>query len=90
MQFLKQHIGRRRHQYTQLVRQEAAATGAVNLKPIFKFLDPILRVTTPTINLLVNMSRRSVDIRDQETGILLRLTARMIRDLTFDDHPSFM
>ena len=38
-QFLKQHIGRRRHQLTQLVRQEAGATGAVNLKPLFKFLD---------------------------------------------------
>ena len=34
--------------------------------------------------------QREYAIRDQETGILLRLTARMIRDLTFDDHPSLM
>ena len=71
-QFLHQHVGRGRQQYTQLVRREILATRAVDLQGL-QFLDPVLDVAPRAVDLLVDEARRLPQVRDEwPKGLLPR------------------
>ena len=56
--FLEENVSRGCHEYPpQLVSEETGTTGAIDLKAVLEFLDPVLNITASTIDLLVNVLR---------------------------------
>ena len=74
-QFLHQDVGRRRHQYPELVGQELRATGAVDLQALVQFLNAIFDFAPLAINLLVNPARALLQVGDQEARVVFGLLA---------------
>src|SRR6059036_798764 len=51
-QFLEQDVRRQREQDSELVGQEALATGPVHLQPVMQFLEPVLDVPAPAVEVV--------------------------------------
>src|SRR5690606_8478423 len=69
----------------ELIRPEARAAGPIDLQAVVQLLDPILNVSACAIHFLVDPTRRSLQIRDHESRIVLRQTPLVAHHLGFDD-----
>src|SRR5450631_266503 len=85
-QFLVEHVGGGAQQTPQLIGEEAAATGAVDLKAVMQLLDPIFDVTAGAVDRFIQMPGRLPEVGDHEARVVLRLAPWMAHDFGLDDH----
>ena len=85
---LHEHVSGCGEQHAKLIRQEAGATGAIDLEPELEFLDPILGVTSIGVDVAVDPARRLFEIRDDEAWIVLGFAPGESHHLGFDDDSS--
>lgn len=74
-QFLQEHVGGGRQQDPQLVRPEPAAARAVDLQAVVQFLDAVLDVAAPAVDLLVDEAWRLAQIGHDKARVVPRRAA---------------
>src|SRR6266481_4992689 len=87
-QVLEQHIRRQREQDPELVGPEVLATGPVHLQSMMQFLEPVLDVPAPAVE-LVDRRRLVAQVGHHEARVVLRIAPRMAHHLGLDNHPPF-
>ena len=83
---LHEHVGGGRQQDPQLVRPEAVTARAVDLQAVVQFLDAVLDVAAPAVDLLVEEARRLAQVGDDEARVVARLPAGELHDFGLDHH----
>ena len=73
-------------QHAELVGEEARATGPVHRQPVMQFLEPVLHVAPPAVE-LVDRLRGVGQIRDHEARIVLGVAPGMPHHLGLHDDP---
>ena len=53
--FLEENVSRGCHEYPQLVSEETGTTGAIDLKAVLEFLDPVLNITANRASFRMNL-----------------------------------
>jgi hypothetical protein len=70
-QFLVEHVGGGAQEPSQLIGEEAAATGAVDFQAMMQLFDPILDVTAGAVDLFIQMPRGLLEVGNDEARIVL-------------------
>src|ERR1700733_1086451 len=85
-QLLHQHVGGGSQQYTQLVREEAGATGPVDFQSMMQLFYPVLHPGSSAIDPLIQPARPAGEVCNDKTRVVLRRPALLTHDLRLDDH----
>src|SRR5713226_2953499 len=85
-EFLHEHVRGGGEEDAQLIGPEATAARAPDLESVVEFLDPVFDVAAGAVHLFVDEARRRPKIRDDEPGIVPRISARKPHHFGFDHH----
>ena len=72
-QLLVEHVGSGGQKPSQLIGEEAAATGAVDFQAMMQFFDPVFDVATSAVDRFVQMPGRVLEVGDHEARVVFGL-----------------
>ena len=89
-QLLHQHVRRGSEEHAKLVREKARTARAPELHTQFQFLDTVLDFAPRTIRSFVNCTRPTRKIGDDESRVVLEVSAWIHQNFCFDDDSPFL